>query len=541
MPISLGPAKLQRTSHTILHYYSLDPLLEEINDLQKQYHTLLANLKDKPSFLRELGNYNKIILHLQELISSKLSNIHNTFSFTRTKRGLYDNLGSLIKLTTGNLDSSDGERFNQILQDLNNKDKIMQNQIELQYSLTQEAIKRFDKSIKDIEHNEEVLKFRIKEIVNITDKEIRIKDNILAKDIFSQLIFLSNSILSILQDLENALTFCKLKTYHPSILKPDDLTSHLDKLKQTRKISPDDFNIFELQKLIEVNCKVERNRISFFLSFPVNYDTTFELVHLLSIPSFNGHEYFTIIPSNKYYLKSRNIMKALNGPCILGKPHQCLQENLKVNENICEREIVLLESTKSCEHVKLEIKENLFEFISDINQYLAVFPNKEILRIESLDHNEIKELQGVFLVEPSKGQLYFRDNVVHFQSKSVGKPTLLSPSEVTNNRSTHYSNIKLQLQNLDFSNINPNYISTSEILGGKENTFWNYLGIITFGLCCLYLVLQGVKGFSISLLKPSTLTVETVETGSVNIELPSVAPNSPRLYPDISPLGNARI
>ncbi|KAI5718421.1 hypothetical protein M8J77_008167 [Diaphorina citri] len=130
-------------------------------------------------------------------------------------------------------------------------------------------------------------------------------------------------------------------------------------------------------------------------------------------------------------------MKALNGPCILGKPHQCLQENLNVNENICEREIVLLESTKSCEHVKLEIKENLFEFISDINQYLAVFPNKEILRIESLDHNEIKELQGVFLVEPSK--------------------------------------------------------------------------------------------------------VETVETGSVNIELPSVAPTSPRLYPDISPLGNARI
>lgn len=531
---------MQRSSHTILHYYNLDPLLEEISDLRRQYDILLANLRDKPSFSYELGNYNKIVLHLRDAISAKLSNINNAAYATRVRRGLYDNLGSFIKLMTGNLDASDGERFNQILQDLDNKDKALQKQIELQYSLTQEAIKRFDKSIGNIEHHEKLLKARIDEVVNVTiiNKEIRISDKFNTKDIFTQLIFLFNSILSILQDLENALTFCRLKTYHPSILKPDDLISHLDEIKHIRKISPDDINVFELQKRIEVNCKVERNRISFFLSFPVNYDTTFELIHLLPIPSFDGHEYFTLIPNNKYFLKSGNITKALNGPCILGKSHhQCLQSNLNANVNSCEREIILQESTKSCEYVGLEIKENLFEFIAEINQYLAVFPFKENLKIESLDHNEIKELQGVFLVEPSKGQLYFRDDIVYFQSNSVGKPTLLSSSNVKFNQSNHLPNLKFEFRNLDLNN-SPHYVSNSEV---NETMFWTYLSAITFALSGLFLIIQGVKSLNLNLFVSSIQSVRVSEADIASPESPPDNSTSSQLYPDISPLGNARI
>uniref|UniRef100_A0A8D8LHT5 Envelope protein n=2 Tax=Cacopsylla melanoneura TaxID=428564 RepID=A0A8D8LHT5_9HEMI len=540
LPINLGPAKLQRTSHTILHYYSLDPLIEELQDLQKQYNTLQANLQDKPSLRHDLGNHNKIILHIQSLISSKLHNINNTSPGTRTRRALYDNIGSLVKFATGNLDSSDGDRYDKILEDLDNKDKMLQKQIELQYSLSQEAIKRFDSSIKNIEHNEANLKFKIQQLVNISDSAVTIRQLFIAKDIYSQLIFLYSSILSILQDLENALTFCKLRTYHPSILSLQDLNSQIDKVKQTRNlnIAPDDLDISELQKSIEVDCKIEQDRISFFLSFPINYDTVFELFYLLPIPTYNGHEYCTVIPNSKYYLKSRNLIKALNGPCILGKPHQCLQKNVNVNGDICEREIVLNGSTRSCEYVKLEIKENHFEFIPEINQYLAVFPNKEVLRIESTDSNEIKELQGIFLVEPSKGQLFFRDNVVYFQSKSVGKPTLMSSPDITTVNSIKYSGVKLQLHSLNLEDLNPNQVSNIEDSERYENIYWNYLNIITLILICVLLVLQGIKRIPVGLFKPAIPFASSESQGS-NPELSS--PVSNQLYPDISPLGNTRI
>lgn len=472
LPINLGPATLQRSSHTVVHYYSLKPLLEELHDLQEQYNTLQSNIKDKPSLRRDISNQNKIILHLQLLISSKLDNINNTLPVTRSKRALYDNVGSLIKFATGNLDSSDGDRYDKILKDLDSKNNLLQNQIELQYSLTQEAIKRFDNTVKNIEHNEANLKFKIQQLVNITDTAINFKELFNAKDVYSQLIFLYNSILSILQDLENALTFCKLRTYHPSILRLNDLILHINKMKQTRNliISPDEVNMPDFQKSIEVDCKIEHDRVSFFLSFPINYETVFELFYLLPIPTLNGQEYCTIIPNSKYYLKSNNnIVKALNGPCILGKPHQCLQKNVNVNGNACERDIMLHGSTKSCEYVKLYIKDNHFEFIPEINQYLAILPITESLRIESLDNNEIKELQGIFLIEPNKGKLYFRDNTLYFQTKSVGKPTLLS-STVNNSK---YSNVKLQLNKLNLEDLNSNQVANLETKYSDENIYEN--------------------------------------------------------------------
>lgn len=531
MPINLGPAKLQYSSHTILHYYPLGPLLEELKDLEKGYNSLKTSIENKPHLRRELGNHDKIILHLKSLISNKLFNMHSSAPTIRTKRALYDNIGSLIKLTTGNLDSSDGERYNKILEDLDNKDKILQKQIELQYSLNQEAVKRFDKIIENIEHNEANLNFKIQNLVNITDTTISIKDQFLAKDVLSQLIFLYSSILTILQDLENALTFCKLRTYHPSILKLEDLKSHIKNIKEIRKLNldSDDLAISELQHAIEVDCKTEPTRISFFLSFPINYETTFELLYLLPIPTYNGHEYHTIIPNSKYFLKSGNIIKALNGPCILGKPYQCLQRNIIMNNNACEREIIINGSAQFCENIKLEIENNQLEFIPAINQYLAVFPKKEILRVETSDNSEIKELQGIFLIEASKGNLYFRENLVQFKSKPNGKPIFMS-SEIALDNPSKYSNIKLHLHNLNLGNLDLNQVAEADPSLDRENKiFWKCLNVITFILFCMSIIMYGLTKVPAGIFE--SFNIAGPEVQNLNPELPS--PGINQIYPNI--------
>lgn len=62
-PVKMGDTRLQRTSYTIIHYYTLAPLLEETDDLQERYDHLQLIIKNKPYLKRELINHNNIIQH----------------------------------------------------------------------------------------------------------------------------------------------------------------------------------------------------------------------------------------------------------------------------------------------------------------------------------------------------------------------------------------------------------------------------------------------------------------------------------------------
>lgn len=79
-------------------------------------------------------------------------------------------------------------------------------------------------------HNELILKSRIMQLSQIITDTATHQDILFAKDLFNQLIILYNAILNTLQDVENSITFCKLNTMHPSIIKPKDLFLELQKI-----------------------------------------------------------------------------------------------------------------------------------------------------------------------------------------------------------------------------------------------------------------------------------------------------------------------
>lgn len=512
--------------------------MEEISDLRKQYDHLQFNFKNKPQLRHELVNHNKILLNLQTLIENKLQVIGYKPLQTRSRRALFADLGTIVKLTTGNLDSVDGDRYNKILEDLNNKDQTLQKQIELQYSLTREAIAKFDNVIKNIEHNESALHFKISQLSNITDTAISIKDVFAAKDVYTQLIFHYNSVLAILRDLENALTFCKLKTYHPSILKLEDLKAQIEQIRQNRNIniSPDDLNISELQQLIEVNCEIVNNKILFFLSFPINHNIKFELYYLLSLPTYQDHKYVTIIPTNKYFLKSRDVIKPLNGPCVLTTSYQCFQNNININIDTCEKQLLSNENIKQCEYVLLDIQDNFLEFIPEINQYIAVFPQKETLKIESHDSKEIKELQGVYLIEPvPNSKLYYRDNVINFQQRKIlGKPTILDAKDIKVNVS--HSKAKIRLFNMRLQDIGLNQIETLQVKV-EDTVIWTIFNILSFILVLSFFIIQGVQ--KVKLFKEKNLQTEVIQVDSGSTPESSSSEPTP-LYPNLTLPGHAK-
>lgn len=493
----MGTARLQKNTHTITHYYNLKPIIEELQDLETQHNFLQDVIANKSSFKRDLENYNKIISHLQTSIEEKLTNIIPERE--RSKRALFNGIGSVIKSITGNLDSTDGEHFDKILNDLTTNSNNFQKQLNLQYTFNKESVKRFDETIKNIEHNELLLKSRIMQLTNIVERELEIPNILYAKDLCNQLILLYNTILSVLQDIENSITFCRIGTYHPSILKHKELVSILTLINEKFQIPLDPKNISDLQKLMTVNCKVEDKKIVYFLSFPINYDTIFDLYFLLSIPSLNDNGFSTIIPHSKYFLKSHSSVKPLNNACILSNPFQCFQKDLDNNLNNCESEILLHENANNCEQTRLDISENHIQLIPEINQYLAVFPIQETLKFESSHGVEIKEIKGIYLIELDRDNLVFRNEKINFKLESFGKPTILNNVNLDISKMKNLSNTKIKLNNLKINDINLNQlmpesnVSSSPI---ENSSQWQILNCITLVLTLsiiLYILLNKIR------------------------------------------------
>lgn len=332
LPINLGVASLQEGTYTIVHYYDLEPILQELQDLNTQH----SRLRKFTNTSLELQNYDKIASHIKAQIQDKIYSINFTFKQARSKRSLFPQLGSVLKVVTGNLDETDGTRYDRILKDIQTNGERLQKQAELQYTLNTEAVKRFDLIVQNIEHNEQVLETKISQIAELVEKGLDVG---ISEPVYNQLIFLYNNLYSITQEVENALSFCRAKIFHPSILKFEELQSELNKLRSLHQgqIPVEITNLSELQKLIDVSCKVVHNKIHFFLSFPVNYETKFDLYFLLPIPTFTALGYSTILPKNKYLLKSGSNIKAMNNMCELDNPFQCFSKDVDhSNADNCE-------------------------------------------------------------------------------------------------------------------------------------------------------------------------------------------------------------
>lgn len=469
LPIDLGPAKLQRTTQTLLHYYDLTAVQQEFKELNEQHDRLqLIQAKNIQKINDELDNYNKAAGHIRQGIQTKLDNMLFHTKGPRVRRGLYNFFGTTIKHITGNLDHNDGERINLILHHLETNQINLKKQGALQYSLNQQIMDHFNTTIQKIEHNEETLTNRINQLtdnLNIANKESHIlfinmgkpdiKDDDInsTKDIYNQLIILYNILYSLLQDIENSLSFCKIKTVHPSIIKPQQLYSELQRISPYYKeelpfeLKPE--NVPDFEKILDVNCHIENTKIIYLLSIPINFKMNFQLYHLHSIPSFIGPNIVTLITNNKYILKSGDTIKPLKEKCLMKKHYQRPTHFLNNNEVNCEKQIFGNEGIENCKYIKIELPSNKIELITETNQYLVVFPLKNQLNFECKEKTEIETLQGIYLIEKEPCKVFYKNELLPFGKEAIGKPLILKE---LNFPTMKLPSTKIRLENLDLTN-----------------------------------------------------------------------------------------
>lgn len=405
----------------------------------------------------------------------------------------------MIKLITGNLDNQDGERLDKIMQSLLNNQNGLQAQLDLQYTINHNAIQKYEETIKNIEHNENLLKSKLLKLSFIVEKVNDIPNTLYVKELCNQFIILYNTILNVFQEIENSLTFCRLKTFHPSIIRPRELISELEKLKKTFKnqLTFKADSLTDLQKVIEVDCRVDKNDVVYFLSYPLNFEEKFDMYYLLPIPSFENNSYKTILTSTKYFLKSQTSLKPLKTPCTYTSSYQCSFKNLK-NKNLdsCEQGILQEENTDNCKYLSLDVKENYIELIPEINQYLVVFPFTESIRFETDNEVEIKEFQGIYLIEKPEGKIIFRNEILAFHSITGGKPIIL-PDLNLKPKVDVFKGLELKVKDLEFNNINLNQLTPREHIDSTDPSkfLWYLLSSCTFLISSFTLILVIFKKY----------------------------------------------
>ncbi|XP_026680062.1 uncharacterized protein LOC113467830 [Diaphorina citri] len=541
----MGSAKLQESTHTMVHYYDLQPLLEELDGLNQQFKSIKEATANKTHLGKELENYNRIVSYLQTSSQDKINTINFSYSPKRTKRAFFPQIGSIVKTITGNLDSTDAERYDLIIQNILKNENNIQKQLDLQYTFNNEAVKRFELTVQNIQHNEEILRNKILQLGEVFTEE-GISALMIAEDAFHQLVTLYSSLLSILQDVENSLTFCRAKIYHPSILRPSELHSELEKLKSTHgnKIPLEINNISDLQKLLNVDCRIENSKIIYFISFPINQDIQYDLYFLKSIPSLSELGFTTVIPKNHYFLKSGSSIKPLNDICEQGSSFQCFQKNVVNSIKECERQILQGEKPESCKYVTLEINENHIDFIPQINMFIVVFPHRETIKMEFENEIEIKELQGIYLIESNQGNLIFRNQVLKFLSRSKGKPTILSNVNVRFDKEK-LSNLKIRLEDLNLNEVKLNQLipNTERESQSFDNSVkpWKMVNLFTFFSVISLILIVTIRMFFWRYISKLLRNRKLKQESNINMLPTSVdSPPNPGLYPKISLPGDAK-
>lgn len=520
LPVHLGNATLIDFTHTLTYYYNLDDIIQEFQNLQSEQRAFKKRIRDFNHFAisRDIDPHMTILNHTFNLIAHKLDNIqvYSTSGGHRPKRGIINGLGRLLKLITGNLDDTDGQRYDEILTRLSTQQTNLKSDLERHFSFSKFMLDHYNSTVETIRHNNRELEQKISKL----DLNQGLTAQLNAyQDFVSNLQTLAGLLLDTLQDIENSVSFCSQHTFHPSIIRPEDLLRELRLVAQLYpgrllRTSPQ-IVIGNILKSIKTSCKITPLQIIYFLDIPIPTVESYELYHLIPIPSKFDSSYVSVIPRASYVLKSTHshLVLPLQNECLFTDQHYLCPKSLISNHEIpCEKDILLHGNNKGCTYAEIKISSNYVEVVEDLNQFLVVFPIEDILQIISDSETVFKSLQGIFLLKPETSRICYKNQTLHYPHYTRGRPNILRNLELKLNEqqlsSITVSLRDLTLEEIPLSNLDPikSIIDNSNV-PTRYGMLFLYTALVGSALC--YLSFRALKSYKSYVLRLPTTTPES--------------------------------
>lgn len=485
----LGASKIIEGYHTLTHYYELGELKDKTNRLKEIYleisETIATDRTAHETSQSLFSTFNSTL----SVVENKIDDLLIPLS-SRQKRGLINGLGSTIKFITGNLDSQDEERYDNIISLLQNKQQDLQTQISAQYSINESIQRNFNKTIETVNFNNKEIRKELEFWKNQTRKwTSQSKFSIFeTRSILQHCLITLNYLLNTIQDIENSLVACRSGTLHPSVINPHLLFQELSKLSKfygTKFLDFNGRNLFEIQSYIKVKCYVSVSEIVYFLDIPIVESTDYVMYHLEPLPTLANQEYVTIIPELKYFLKSESKIVPLTQRCPIGHIQLCPNYLVSLTTPKCEINFLASESTSDCKFIKLITNENFIKPMLEINRYLLFFPKGDSISISQAQSTETKTLFGTYLAHPGKQLIQYKNKTLFApHNEFAGKPLIIGDFNLKL-RPDQEPHRELMLKELDLESISlpdVRHIQTFEFASLAQPSVWTiiiYLLLIT--------------------------------------------------------------
>lgn len=151
-------------------------------------------------------------------VKNKMRNLSPTL---RNKRGLLNIVGATSKFLFGTLSSEDGEHYDKIINQLKTIQDNTVQQSQTQTTLLKTLINNYNKTITDLNNNQKIIEIRLNKIEQNFEN---ITEFIRNRNTIDQVILNCQSLITILDNLEDAILFAQLNSIHNSILTIEDLT-----------------------------------------------------------------------------------------------------------------------------------------------------------------------------------------------------------------------------------------------------------------------------------------------------------------------------
>jgi len=255
--LELSKTYLYSNSYFNYYQYNLSTIKQEYNKIMVHKYEILNHINKHNYFANELKTY----INILEFNCEQLNNKIKMITSHRDKRGIINGLGSIVKAITGNLDASDGSRYDELFEKINKNMHILQTQNLDTIKLNKEMISKFNKQLNNIKHNEETLCKQITEIKNEMNSNNNWRMSITIKDALNQLILLAINLKEILSEIETSISFCSMNKIHSSIIN----------MEMLRKIAGQNtkLDFLEISNLIKTYCKLRSNMIEYIIEIPI--------------------------------------------------------------------------------------------------------------------------------------------------------------------------------------------------------------------------------------------------------------------------------
>lgn len=504
LPLKLGQARIRTSLHDFVHYYDLKPLSQEIETISQQYDSITKTINNRHPYFPNLQNFDLSLKYQLKSAKRKLDTIYPTH---RTKRGLINGLGSIIKAISGNLDQEDAERYNKAIENLqNNQENIIQN-LNAHISITRDLIENFNTTVSLLSHNQNEISEEINRVSSELSKfKFDFNHYLRARNILDQLNLALQTTLQLLTDIENSITFAKIGILHNSIISFENLNSIVDTMLNHH--SPEQLlythkeELIKYYKVITVDAYYSDHKIVFILHFPLLHPEIFTHYHLYSIPTKN---LTTIIPPSPYLTMSAELYQYDSTPCMHLETMYLCQNTLIIQDNDrkdCIFQILQLNNKEAnCHHTKITMTTPLVEQLTEAH-YVTIFPNQTKV-LTKCTSTEIQTLQGVYLFQLPRGCKFETLNFVYLNTKTeIQEQPLTLPkikTAIIQDPEEYHLNIdKIPLDGLqkiqqDHKNLLP--LSITKI-GESSTHFWTtpiFIIVTLFVIIIIYKCRRGLK------------------------------------------------